>query len=64
MEEYLWEAAAAGLREVRIVHGKGTGKLRNAVREELKGNTQVERHETGGPTEGGDGVTIAFLAQE
>jgi DNA mismatch repair protein MutS2 len=61
---YLDRAYVAGLPYVRIVHGKGTGKLRNAVRKELERNPQVERHEMGGPTEGGDGVTIAFLAQD
>jgi DNA mismatch repair protein MutS2 len=43
------------------VHGKGTGKLREAVRRELKQHPHVERQESGGPTEGGDGVTIAHL---
>jgi DNA mismatch repair protein MutS2 len=61
---YIDRAFVAGLPYVRLVHGKGTGKLRNAVRKELERNPQVERHEVGGPTEGGDGVTIAFLAQE
>ena len=61
---YLDRAYVAGLPFVRIVHGKGTGKLRNEVRKELQRNSQVERHERGGPTEGGDGVTVAFLAQD
>jgi DNA mismatch repair protein MutS2 len=61
---YLDRAYVAGLPYVRIVHGKGTGKLRNAVRKELERNPQVERYEMGGPTEGGDGVTVAFLAQD
>ena len=61
LENYLDRAFVAGLPFVRIVHGKGTGKLRTAVRKELKKNTQIERFEAGGPTEGGDGVTVAFL---
>jgi len=60
---YLDRAYVAGLPYVRIVHGKGTGKLRAAVRKELGKNSQVERFEAGGHTEGGDGVTIAFLVQ-
>jgi DNA mismatch repair protein MutS2 len=58
---YLDRAYVAGLPYVRIVHGKGTGKLRAAVRKELGKHSQVERFEAGGYTEGGDGVTIAFL---
>jgi DNA mismatch repair protein MutS2 len=61
---YLDRAYVAGLPYARIVHGKGTGKLRSAVRKELDRNPQVERHEMGGPTEGGDGVTIAFFKQD
>lgn len=61
LEAYLDRAYMAGLPYVRVVHGKGTGKLRDAVRRELKGHTQVSRFEQGGPTEGGDGVTIVHL---
>jgi DNA mismatch repair protein MutS2 len=61
---YLDKAFVAGLPYVRIVHGKGTGKLRNAVRKELERNAQIERHEPGGPREGGDGVTVAFLVRD
>jgi DNA mismatch repair protein MutS2 len=61
---YLDRAYVAGLPYVRIVHGKGTGKLRAAVRRELKKNSQIERFDAGGHTEGGDGVTVAFLVRE
>jgi DNA mismatch repair protein MutS2 len=63
LENYLDRAYMAGLPYVRLVHGKGTGKLREAVRRELKGHPHVARFEPGGPSEGGDGVTIAHLAQ-
>jgi DNA mismatch repair protein MutS2 len=61
MDRYIDSAYMAGLPYVRIVHGKGTGKLRDAVRRELGGHSLVGRFESGGPTEGGDGVTIAFM---
>jgi DNA mismatch repair protein MutS2 len=60
---YLDRAYVASLPYVRIVHGKGTGKLRAAVRKELEKHSQVDRFEAGGHTEGGDGVTIAFLVR-
>ena len=62
LENYLDKAYVAGLPYVRIVHGKGTGKLRDAVRAALKNYTQVSRFEAGGTNEGGDGVTIVFLS--
>jgi DNA mismatch repair protein MutS2 len=59
LERYLDAAYLAGLPFVRIIHGKGTGRLRQAVREALSSHPHVSRHETGGEKEGGDGVTIA-----
>jgi len=61
LDAYLDRAYMAGLPYVRVVHGKGTGKLRDAVRREIKGHTQISRFEPGGPSEGGDGVTIIYL---
>jgi DNA mismatch repair protein MutS2 len=52
------EASLAGLREVRIVHGRGTGALRSAVREELRQHPLVERAEA----DAEDGATIAHLS--
>jgi DNA mismatch repair protein MutS2 len=52
------EAALAGLREVRVVHGRGTGVLRKAVREELARHPLVERTES----DAEDGATVATLA--
>ncbi|HJQ75549.1 MAG TPA: Smr/MutS family protein, partial [Gaiellaceae bacterium] len=51
------EAALAGLREVRVVHGRGTGVLRKAVREELARHPLVERTES----DAEDGATVATL---
>jgi DNA mismatch repair protein MutS2 len=52
------EAALAGLHEVRVVHGRGTGALRKAVRAELASHPLVERSEP----DADDGATVAFLA--
>ncbi len=54
-------AVLAGLHEVRIIHGIGTGALSNAVRKHLKGHPQVESHRWGEGYEGGHGVTVARL---
>ncbi len=61
LEHYLDAAYMAGLPFVRIIHGKGTGKLRKAVRETLGTHPHINSYEPGGPSEGGDGVTIAKL---
>ena len=61
-EAYLDSAFRAGLPFVRIIHGKGTGALRAAIREALAGHPLVRRFESAPPQEGGDGVTIALLA--
>ena len=63
LERYLDSAYLAGLPWVRIIHGKGTGKLRLSVREALSHNPHVKSFESGGDKEGGEGVTVAKLAQ-
>ncbi len=62
LDRYLDSAYLAGLPWVRIIHGKGTGKLRQAVREALSQNPHVKSFEAGGDKEGGEGVTVAKLA--
>lgn len=61
MEKYLEQAYLSGLPFVRIIHGKGTGKLRQAVRDALRGHAYIKSFEEGGHTEGGEGVTVAKL---
>lgn len=63
LEQYLEKAYAAGLPFVRIVHGKGTGRLREAVREHLKKHPYISSFEEAKDNEGGAGVTIARLAK-
>ncbi|GIW13840.1 MAG: endonuclease MutS2 [Tepidiforma sp.] len=61
-ESYLDAAFRAGLPYVRIIHGKGTGALRAAIREALARHPLVRGYESAPAAEGGDGVTIALLA--
>ncbi|OGO29540.1 MAG: hypothetical protein A2Z16_12530 [Chloroflexi bacterium RBG_16_54_18] len=62
LERYLDAAYLAGLPFVRIIHGKGTGTLREVVRKALSGYSNIRSIEAGGEREGGDGVTIARFA--
>ena len=57
LEDYLDRASRAALPFVRIIHGKGTGALRRAIRNAIKDNPLVKSFETGQEGEGGDGVT-------
>jgi len=61
LERYLDSAYLAGLPYVRIIHGKGTGKLRQSVRQALQDHPHVSKFEAGQDKEGGDGVTVAKL---
>ena len=63
LDRYLDQAYLAGLPFVRIIHGKGTGALRQAVREELRGHALVGEFRAGESSEGGEGVTVAKLVQ-
>lgn len=61
LETYLDKAYLAGMPFVRIIHGKGTGKLRQVVREALRAHPHVKLFEEGGEKEGGEGVTVAKM---
>ncbi|BCX04548.1 MAG: endonuclease MutS2 [Candidatus Roseilinea sp.] len=61
VRDYLDRAARAGLPFVRLIHGKGTGALRRAVRDAIKADPAVQSFETGLEGEGGDGVTVVRL---
>ena len=59
--KYLDDARLAGLERVRLIHGKGTGALRQAVHDYLRNHPQIKSFSLAGYREGGTGVTIAFL---
>jgi DNA mismatch repair protein MutS2 len=61
LEGYLDSAFLASMPFVRVIHGKGTGRLREAVRQALRNHPNVASFETGHPGEGGDGVTVAKI---
>jgi len=63
LERYLERAYSAGLLFVRIIHGKGTGKMRDAVRIALKESSYVASFEEPKDNEGGAGVTVAKMAK-
>ena len=62
LDRYMDEAMRAKLSSVRIIHGKGTGALRQAVHQDLKRNKFVKTFRLGVYGEGEDGVTIAEFA--
>lgn len=62
LDKYLDDAILAGARKVRLIHGKGTGALRDAVTQRLRAAKCVASFALAPPAEGGDGVTVAELA--
>jgi len=61
VDQYLYDTYQMGLREISIVHGKGTGTLRSAIRNYIGTHPLVRSYRRGGDNEGGDGVTIVEL---
>ena len=59
VEKYIDDALLAGYPHVSIIHGKGTGALRQGVQEYLKNHRSVKSIRFGEQAEGGSGVTIA-----
>jgi DNA mismatch repair protein MutS2 len=60
VDRYIDDAYRAGLPYVRIIHGKGLGALRQALRDQLNQHRQVKSM-TGGGASGGEGVTVVHL---
>jgi DNA mismatch repair protein MutS2 len=58
LDRFLHDSFVAGITRVRIIHGKGTGTLREAVRRELRKHPLVKSFHPGGRAEGGEGVTV------
>jgi DNA mismatch repair protein MutS2 len=63
LERRLDSAYLNGMPYMRVIHGKGTGRLREAIRTYLEANAYVETFEPGGRSEGGDGVTVVRIKQ-
>ena len=61
VDQYLNEAVLAGMGEVSIIHGKGTGVLRSGIQQHLKGHMLVKSYRLGVYGEGEDGVTVVTL---
>jgi DNA mismatch repair protein MutS2 len=61
LENYLDDAVLAGMPFVRIIHGKGTGRLREVVRQALRHTPHITGWKSGMDNEGGDGVTVARI---
>ena len=61
LEESLDQAASQGRPVVWIVHGHGTGVLKQAVRDYLVQTAYVHHFRPGARREGGDGVTLAWI---
>jgi DNA mismatch repair protein MutS2 len=58
LDDFLHEAYVSGFRQVKIIHGKGTGALRLTVRRALAHHPLVRSFRAGDNREGGEGVTI------
>ena len=61
VREYSSDGHMVGMTDVRIVHGKGTGTLRQAVIRELKNHPLVRSYRTGSRFEGSTGATVVQL---
>ncbi|MEA3377133.1 MAG: endonuclease MutS2 [Chloroflexota bacterium] len=63
LDHYLDQAMRAGLPEARIIHGKGTGTLRRAVRDFVADHPLVSDYEEADYREGGEGVTVVRIVK-
>lgn len=61
VDKFLDNALVNNYSMVRIIHGMGTGALRNGVRQLLKKNKNVVSYRDGGPNEGGLGATLVYF---
>jgi DNA mismatch repair protein MutS2 len=61
VEKFLDDAALAGHREIRLIHGKGTGALRRTVEACLRGHPLVDAFHLAEPAAGGAGATVVTL---
>ena len=61
LDKYIDQCVAHRMKQVRIVHGMGTGKLRSAVWKYLDRHPHVQSKMSGGPSDGGLGATVVIL---
>lgn len=61
VERFLNDVSLSGIKQVKIIHGIGTGVLASAIRDFLKDHPLVESWRNGDEYEGGEAVTIVFL---
>lgn len=61
-KKFIDQALLANLKELRIIHGFGTGAVRKALYEQLKKDKNIKKYRFGGETEGMGGVTIVTIA--
>ncbi|TET25731.1 MAG: hypothetical protein E3J67_03290 [Dehalococcoidia bacterium] len=61
LDKYLNDAFMAGLYQIKVIHGKGTGRLRQAVQEQLAQHPLVKSYRPGKYGEGSEGVTVVEL---
>ena len=64
LDQFLNDAFMAGLYQVKVIHGKGTGTIREAARKYLDHHSLVKSYRPGDYGEGGSGVTIVELAEK
>jgi DNA mismatch repair protein MutS2 len=64
VSQFLHDTYVSGYSQVRIIHGKGTGILRETVRRELKKHPLVKSFHAGGYAEGGEGVTVVEFSEK
>ena len=63
-DKYLDDAILANVPRVRVIHGKGTGALRQAFTQFLREDRRIDHFRLGEAGEGGDGVTVVYFEPE
>ncbi|MEZ4310087.1 MAG: Smr/MutS family protein [Polyangiaceae bacterium] len=60
-EQFLDRMLGSGRRVAFLIHGHGTGAVREAIRQSMRSSPYVDRSRPGEQREGGDGVTVVWL---